>query len=258
MPLNLESLLLSEFFSKGIIPTNDILPFANYSKKVIESQLKKMWQKKQLEMFEGYFFHNEYFDIILKTYSEKLKNHLEMNSHLKGLTPEQIADIVKLDTEKNNLIIKYLVAQGRMVKIKDLYNLSGRNMSLKGAVKKAYVEIMKSLEENRYTPPTLNKLSLGGKQYKDAIKFIIDSNQGYKCGSEFIFIKEVWEEIIKFIKKQLEDNNRITVSELRDGFDFSRKYCIPIFEETDRIKFTKRDGDIRIKGANFENEEFNL
>jgi hypothetical protein len=48
------------------------------------------------------------------------------------------------------------------------------------------------------------------------------------------------------------------VSDLKDRFGFSRKYAIPILEETDRLKVTCRDGDIRRKGERFEDPEFTL
>jgi hypothetical protein len=43
----------------------------------------------------------------------------------------------------------------------------------------------------------------------------------------------------------------LTPSDLRDRFQFSRKWVIPILEETDRIGLTERQGDIRVKGAKF-------
>ena len=150
------------------------------------------------------------------------------------------------------------MSTGRLVKIKDKYNLSGRDMSLKGAVKKAYDEIMTDLNDNRYAPPSLSKIANKGKQYKEAVKFIIETGQGYKCGADFIFLIDVWEEIVKYIKDILNKHGQINVADLRTEFNFSRKFCIPIFEETDRIKLTRREGDIREKGANFEAEEFNL
>ena len=39
--------------------------------------------------------------------------------------------------------------------------------------------------------------------------------------------------------------------ELRDRFGFTRKYAIPILEETDRIGLTRREGDVRVKGDSY-------
>jgi len=44
------------------------------------------------------------------------------------------------------------------------------------------------------------------------------------------------------------------VSDLRDKFNITRKFIIPILEETDRMKITKRDGDFRVAGERFNDE----
>ena len=42
------------------------------------------------------------------------------------------------------------------------------------------------------------------------------------------------------------------MGELRDRFKFTRKYAIPILEETDKIRLTKRQVDVRVRGENIE------
>ena len=117
---------------------------------------------------------------------------------------------------------------------------------------------MVQLSEHPYSPPNLSKIANKGKIYKEAVKFIIDTKQGYKCGTEFIFLYNIWDEIIRYISVTLEKKNEITVGDLREKFGFSRKFVIPVLEETDRIKLTKREGDVRIKGAEFESKKPDL
>ena len=98
----------------------------------------------------------------------------------------------------------------------------------------------------------LTMLAGRGKGYKEAIKFILDSGEGYKCGSDFIFLSDVWDEITGFIREKLSTEGKLVIADLRDKFGFSRKFGIPVLEETDRIKLTRREGDYRVKGAKFE------
>ena len=57
------------------------------------------------------------------------------------------------------------------------------------------------------------------------------------------------ENILKehFIKK-----DEITISEFKKMTSTSRKYAIPLLEFLDKIQITKRKGNNRIKGINFE------
>ena len=64
--------------------------------------------------------------------------------------------------------------------------------------------------------------------------------------------RQSWEEIVTFIKEQLSATGKLTVSDLKDRFGVSRKFVIPILEETDRLRLTTRDGDVRIKGDRYD------
>jgi len=44
----------------------------------------------------------------------------------------------------------------------------------------------------------------------------------------------------------------LTVSHFRGKLASTRKYVVPILEETDRLGITERQGDIRIKGAKYD------
>jgi selenocysteine-specific elongation factor len=150
------------------------------------------------------------------------------------------------------ILLRYLVKKGDLELKGELYDLAGRGMSLKGVIKQAHDEIFAALTAQKYDPPTLATLAAGGKVHQQAIKFIIESGEGYKCGSDFLFLAEVWAEIAAFVRAQLQEKERLSVTELRDRFGFTRKYAIPILEELDRLGITQRDGDFRTKGKRFE------
>ncbi|UCG60660.1 MAG: selenocysteine-specific translation elongation factor [Candidatus Zixiibacteriota bacterium] len=251
-PLTLEKLVTSELEKQTIMPLETLLKEADFSRDEIESQIKKALQKQTIKTFEGAVYHESHFKDALEQIQEKLVKYLEDKSHLKGLTTEQTSSITGLNQDQAKLVINFLLSSGTLVKVRELFNLAGRGMSLKGSARQAHEEIMKILESDRYSPPTLATLANRGKAFKDAVKFIVESGQGYKCGSDFIFLAGVWDEIVAFIKQKISSSGKLTVADLRDKFGFSRKYAIPILEETDRTGLTRREGDYRVKGARFE------
>jgi hypothetical protein len=50
----------------------------------------------------------------------------------------------------------------------------------------------------------------------------------------------------------LNNDEKLTVASLREKLGSTRKYTLPILEETDRLRITERQGDIRVKGDKFE------
>ena len=172
-------------------------------------------------------------------------------THISGLTVEEFQSLSGLPRWQTDMVMRFLVERGRIQVEGEMVTLAGHKISLSGEVKKAHDDIMGRLRGDPYAPPVLATLSAGGKSYRDAIGYIIATQEGYKCGGEFVFLTSVWNEIVGFIRERLSSSGRLAVADLRDRFGFSRKFVIPILEETDRLGVTRRDGDIRVKGDDF-------
>lgn len=254
----LEDLILSELQKHILISREQLLDKTDFSKDEIKKTANKMYKDGQVGFFEGYMFRFDVLKDAIAALHIKIVKYLDSKPHLKGIPLEQIIRLSPFIAETTDILVKQMVSNGALMKSASDYNLSGRNMSLKGPVKKAYNEIMTILQQEKYTPPTLSKLADKGKSYREAIRFILDSGEGYKCGTSFVFLSEVWEEIVQFVQKKLSSSPPLSVSDLRERFGFTRKFAIPVLEEMDSIKLTRREGDVRIKGERFANKEFDF
>jgi selenocysteine-specific elongation factor len=192
------------------------------------------------------------------TIKETIGQYLKESPHLKGMIIDQLQE--RSDHAKETLvaIVDYMTTSGELTRVGEFYNLAGRGIALKGVIKEAHDKIIAALIAEPLAPPALQSFASQGKPYQEAIRFIIESREAHKCGAEFLLLDEVWSEVVKFIRRRLTENGSLAVTELRDQFGFSRKYAIPILEESDRLKLTERQGDQRIKGARFDHEEFIL
>ncbi|MFQ6008115.1 MAG: SelB C-terminal domain-containing protein, partial [Candidatus Zixiibacteriota bacterium] len=255
---DINDLIVSELHKKVIVQSDSLLNEADFSTPEVRAAAESLAQRKVLARFNNYLFHVESFDVVLKGFTQSIRNYLEDKPHVLGLSFEQLAKLSGYNEQTTQVVLKYLVAVGKITKQGDRFNLAGRGMSLKGKVKEAHDKIISLLKEQPYTPPSLSSLASGGKNHREAIKYIIDSGQGHKCGSEFVFLSNVWAEIVQFIKQHLKQESALTVADLKDRFGITRKFAIPILEETDRVKLTCRKGDVRVKGEKFESEEFDL
>ncbi len=245
-------LVFSELSCAIMIPSSTLLEHSTLSHSQVSSAVKQLMKDGLVDRFNDKLFHKTHFESIVSAFEEQASAYLKSKPHLKGLTREQVAQFSSTDAEAVTDLLDWLIHSGKLVKLGDRYNLVGRGMSLKGGIKVAHDEIIAQLKEQPHTPPRLALLAQGGKDHRDAIKFIIESGEGYKCGSEFLFLTPAWEEIVTFIRKQLNATGKLAVSDLKDRFGVSRKFAIPILEETDRLRLTTRDGDVRIKGDRYD------
>jgi selenocysteine-specific elongation factor len=246
-------LLLTELTKTVMSDSKTLLEYSTLSSKQIETIVKMLSKDNLIGSFENKLFHVEHLNSVVATFEENSTAFLKSKPHLKGLTREQIGEFSETDTQQATDLHAWLIHIGKLVKLGDRYNLVGRGMSLKGNIKIAHDQIIAQLKDSPHTPPKLEVLAKEGKDYREAIKFIIESGEGYKCGAEFVFLINTWEEMITFLKTRLSATGQLTVSDLKEEFGMSRKFAIPILEETDRLKLTARDGDIRIKGDRFDN-----
>lgn len=255
---SVSDLIISELQKKVIVSSDHLLNEADFSKTEIQAAVDELTEEKVLGRFNGLIFHVDNFAATEERFLKMIKEYLEDKPHLVGLTMEQLVKLAGYSYDTTQAILKHLMTTDKMIKTGDKYNLPGRGMVLKGSVKDAHDRIMDMLRNEPYAPPLLNRLAAAGKYNKEAIKYIIESGEGYKCGSDFIFLSDIWREIVQFIRTQLKKTNILAVTDLRERFGFTRKFVIPILEETDRIGLTHREGDVRVKGERFESKEFDL
>ncbi|HVP06890.1 MAG TPA: selenocysteine-specific translation elongation factor [Candidatus Acidoferrum sp.] len=252
----LDDIIMSELKKTCLAPQDNLLRESDFSHSDISAAVERLAAARTLGRLKTWIFHTQFLEQAVIDFKTRMEQYLREHPHLKGLAIEQINDLSAFPEVTTAALIEFLLSRGELEKIVDRYNLAGRGMSLKGAIKEAHDRIMAELKANPFAPPTLASLAAPGKNHQQAIKFILESGEGYKCGSEFIFLSESWREIVGYIKERIHSAGRLQVTDLRDRFGFSRKFAIPILEETDRIGLTKREGDVRVKGARFESENF--
>ena len=247
-----EALVLTELLKTVMVRRDVLLRDADISESEVASTVDSLRERQLVGEHGGYVYHRERVARLSDVLKEKLTNYFGDNPHLKGLPVEALTRMVTVPSNAWAPLLELLTSQGILERKADLYDLTGRGMSLKGVILQAYNEIIAILKAEPYAPPPLAQLASKGKVYQQAIKYILDSGEGYKCGSEFIFLSEVWGEITGFIRERLTASERLAVTELRDRFGFTRKFAIPILEECDRIGLTAREGDFRVKGSKFD------
>ncbi len=252
--LTAESLVASEVRHRVVMSLDRLLFNAEIAATHVQQTVDRLVEQGVMGRSGKIVWEHESFQERLDELVSALDGYLQANPHVSGLTRDQVQELSPLPVATTEVMLRVLAETGRIIKSGDKYNLVGRGQRLEGAVKEAYNDIMRQLEADRFAPPSLANLAKGGKPHKEAIRFIIESGLVHKCGSEFLFLRDVWNEIVSFIVERLNETGELAVTELRERFGFTRKFAIPILEETDRMGLTRREGDVRVKGGKFEDE----
>ena len=254
MSFTIESLMLSELEKRVLVLRGDLLEKADFADSDVDQILVQLETDGRIGRFDDYWFAVDSLKQVVDGVLTVMRKELQEQPHVKGLSVVQITRALPHMSDVLPVLLGYLVGQSMLERKDDLFDLAGRGMSLKGVIKQAHDEILDVLGAQKLDPPPLTSLAAKGKNHQQAIKYIIESGEGYKCGSDFLFLSEVWSDIVAFVRNHIRENERLQVADLRDRFGFTRKFAIPILEELDRLGVTARDGDSRIRGKHFEDK----
>ena len=67
-----------------------------------------------------------------------------------------------------------------------------------------------------------------------------------RLSEDVLFLKETYDEIASRIVAHIREKGSMTVAQVRDAFNASRKYALAIMEHLDERKITRRVGDERV------------
>ena len=120
------------------------------------------------------------------------------------------------------------------------------------ALKKQIDRIRDLLHEAAFVPPSWSDLcksaGVGEPAGAELLQHLVRTGEMVKVADELFFhhstLSEAREKVVGFLKEKGE----ISVGEMRDLLQTSRKYALPLLEYFDREKVTRRVGDKRLPG----------
>ncbi len=247
-----ESLVRSELHKYLLVPASSLLSWADYSPNTIESAVAACKAKGLLQERDGYLYDPNHLQTNIAGLKTKIEDRIKQSISLKGIRAEQVASDFGFDLSATLALLRILVQKDILSERDDLFSVKGANAQLSGALKTAYDDILSRLQAAPFTPPALAGFAEKGKIYREAIGVLLETKQVHKCGTDFIFVSSAWQTITDFVHECLKKQASLTVNDMKEKFGITRKHAIPILEETDRLKLTRRDGDVRVKGERFE------
>jgi selenocysteine-specific elongation factor len=103
--------------------------------------------------------------------------------------------------------------------------------------------MMRKFEQNPYSPPSIKECQADvGDEILNAL---LERGELVAVSAEVIFRKQDYDLLVDRINEEMRQKERITLGEVRDLFNTSRKYAQALLEHLDTVGITVRDGDFR-------------
>jgi len=136
--------------------------------------------------------------------------------------------------------LQKLVAQGVMAEEGMVARLPTHQIQLTQAQRTKMEAFLRSLTGSPYNPPS--ELI----PEPDLLNLLVEQGRVVKVSNDVVFAAPVYDEMVKKVTSRIRSQGQITLAEVRDMFQTSRKYAQALLEHLDGKKITRRTGDVRV------------
>jgi selenocysteine-specific elongation factor len=250
--IDVKTLVITELAKTMFVDIEKDFIWSNYSQENIAETVDQLRLQAELDEYNRQIYDVRQVSNMIDGILAEMKGYLDKHSHLDGFPVDVIASRTKRSADSLETILGLMCHKGLLIKKGNRFDLPGRTVTVKGELKEAAKLIEGKLIRGGFSPPTIKELLGDDKIHREAFDYLVVSEKIVKAGTGLAFHSETWREILKYIYEMLNSGEILTVSALREKLGSSRKFVVPILEETDRLKITRREGDVRIKGDKFE------
>ena len=161
----------------------------------------------------------------------------------RGIPREELKSRLKLSARAfNSLITNYL--SHNILKDSNNYLAKPEHEIRFDNGQQAKVQaLMQKFERNPYSPPSVKECQ--AEVGEEILNALIDLNELVAVSPEVIFRKQDYDLAVTKIRHTIEENGKVSLAEVRDLFNTSRKYAQALLEHLDALGITVRAGDFR-------------
>jgi len=161
----------------------------------------------------------------------------------RGIPREELKSRLKLSTRIFNPVLNKLTTDHWLTDY-DAYIAKPEHKILFSPGEQAKVRIlMRKFEESPFSPPSVKDCQ--AEVGEESLSALVELDELITVSSEVIFRKQDYDQMVVKVREALIQSGTITLAEVRDLFNTSRKYAQALLEHLDTIGITVRDGDFR-------------
>ncbi len=175
---------------------------------------------------------------------EALKTFYDHYPLRQGMPRERLKSQLNLDSDLFDVLIKRMANEGVIEASGADVKILGHEISYTQEQKKNIKALLDQFDDQPYTPPSVKQsLEVVGEEVLNAL---IETAELVQLNEDVLLQPERYEEMRDTVIEHIKSQGSITLAELRDKFDTSRKYAVAVLEHMDELGLTARKGDKRI------------
>ncbi len=158
----------------------------------------------------------------------------------RGMPREELRSKLALNERLFAAALERWVAHGTLAESAALVALAGREPAPSPEQQAAAEAYVAALAAKPFAPPA------GGAPDADLLAYLEEDGQVVAAGQGIVFTRAAYDEMVGRVTEHLRTEGTITLAQVRDMFDTSRKYAQALLEHMDESRITRRVGDERV------------
>ena len=157
----------------------------------------------------------------------------------RGAPREEVRSRLSAASQTSQLLLEKLIEEGAVVEDDSLLKLPQHQPSISDAERRELDEYVALLASDPFSPPGANL------PRPDLLNILVEEGKVVKVSDTVVFTSNAYQDMVDGVVKYLEIEGKITIAQVRDLFNTSRKYALALMEHLDRRRITRRAGDER-------------
>jgi selenocysteine-specific elongation factor len=160
-----------------------------------------------------------------------------------GMPKEQLRSRLRLDARLASAVLQRAHRDGLIVDQGSVIRLPTHTVRLTPEQELQAARFLSALKASAFNPPSPPEFGIG----PEMISVLEERGDVVAVAEGIVFHRDAFREAVETVYRTIEERGSITVADLRDLLNTSRKFALAIMEYMDQKKMTLRVGDARVK-----------
>lgn len=249
-----DEILMQALMSLGAAPANQVVDRSSLESESAANALAELVQRNQLVILEGTESELSpsstalvtswgYWDQLSAAINAEVKGYHKDYPLRQGMSREELKSRLSLNPRLFNATILNLVSQGVLAESGPLVLLPGHEIEFTQKQEESIQELLARFASSPYNPPTVKDAQADVGE--DIYYALCDLGTLVQVSPEVAFRREDYDQMVSEISSMLEAQGILAAAQVRDHFNTSRRYVLPLLEHLDSVGITVREGDVR-------------
>jgi selenocysteine-specific elongation factor len=243
--LDVEAILRYALSSSQIIEESDLNAQSSLLQEEVDRWVQKLTKSGAVVRLGKHLMRKETWDGALQALESSVRQFHQHNQHLASMPLSTLSTEAELDPQLFEYALEHLLQQGTFERHEAGVKVKQYAAGLTKELERARQKVFDMLRENAQQPVNRSEILASDKEGRKLYAYLRQAGEIVDIGGS-VYSKETFDRFASDVIGFLKNHGQITVAEARDVTQTSRKVILPLLEELDRQRITKREGDYRV------------